>query len=511
MLFSVFQGYIIPTTPTDRVYLQPDNWDDWFEFSTQYSVVYIDKSGVKHDLGHVKIGQFAMEKGQRRPNLPEKFNALKPQFFSLGQDNSYYETLNGLGDDVRDQILTSLNDVAKDAQLFEKALMERVTKHSLLRFVTPTSVKGQFRRLAQGGASLSRYAFTYTGPSYGRSGVPPLSLSFTVEPESNPPTNIHVLIGRNGVGKTHLLNNMITSLIDPGAKPTKVGYFTSDQANGGTELFANLVSVTFSAFDESEPLPERKDKTAGIQYSYIGLKREKKGTEVNQPPKSPLMLKNEFVKSVWACRNSSKLTRWKKAMEMLEADPIFKEAEVTKIAELSEEELFKSEASSLFHKLSSGHKIVLLTITRLVESVEERTLILLDEPEAHLHPPLLSAFVRALSDLLVKRNGVAIIATHSPVVVQEVPRSCVWKLRRTGVVSTVERLESESFGENVGALTREVFGLEVTHAGFHKLLIAAVEQKDSYESVLTQFDQQLGLEARAIVRGLFATKNLQNT
>lgn len=47
---------------------------------------------------------------------------------------------------------------------------------------------------------------------------------------------------------------------------------------------------------------------------------------------------------------------------------------------------------------------------------------LIDEPEGHLHPPLLSAFVRALSELLVNRNGVAIIATHSPVVLQEVPR-----------------------------------------------------------------------------------------
>ncbi len=58
-----------------------------------------------------------------------------------------------------------------------------------------------------------------------------------------------------------------------------------------------------------------------------------------------------------------------------------------------------------FDRLSSGHAIVLLTITRLVELVEERSLVLIDEPEGgHLHPPLLSAFVRALSDLLVQRN-----------------------------------------------------------------------------------------------------------
>ena len=118
---------------------------------------------------------------------------------------------------------------------------------------------------------------------------------------------------------------------------------------------------------------------------------------------------------------------------------------------------FKKRASGLFGKLSSGHKIVLLTVTRLVETVEERTLILLDEPEAHLHPPLLSAFVRALSNLLIDRNGVAIIATHSPVVLQEVPRNCVWKVRRTGRHVNAERPEIETFGENVGVLTRYPF------------------------------------------------------
>jgi predicted ATP-dependent endonuclease of OLD family len=87
--------------------------------------------------------------------------------------------------------------------------------------------------------------------------------------------------------------------------------------------------------------------------------------------------------------------------------------------------IFREIARELFGALSTGHKIVLLTITRLVETVDERSIVLFDEPEAHLHPPLLSALIRALSELLISRNGVAIVATHSPVVLQEVPRTCV--------------------------------------------------------------------------------------
>ena len=151
---------------------------------------------------------------------------------------------------------------------------------------------------------------------------------------------------------------------------------------------------------------------------------------------------------------------------------------------------------------------MLLTITRLVDLVDESTLVLLEEPEVHLHPPLLSAFIRALADLLIKRNGVAILATHSPVVLQEVPKSCVTVLRRIGDVVIAEEPSTETFGENVGVLTREVFDLEVTTAGFHQLLREAVEiERLDYEGVVARFEGQLGAEARAIARALISERD----
>jgi predicted ATP-dependent endonuclease of OLD family len=161
----------------------------------------------------------------------------------------------------------------------------------------------------------------------------------------------------------------------------------------------------------------------------------------------------------------------------------------------------------MFRRLSSGHKIVLLTITKLVQVVGERSLVLIDEPEAHLHPPLLSALIRALSDLLTERNGVAIIATHSPVVLQEVPKECVWAIRRYGYQSTADRPDIETFGENVGVLTREIFGLEVSKSGFHRALQEAVEQGLSYDEVLAQFNHRLGMEGRALARAAIAHRD----
>jgi predicted ATP-dependent endonuclease of OLD family len=154
--------------------------------------------------------------------------------------------------------------------------------------------------------------------------------------------------------------------------------------------------------------------------------------------------------------------------------------------------------------MSSGHAIVLLTITRLVATVEEKTLILMDEPESHLHPPLLSAFIRALADLLIEQNGVAIIATHSPVVLQEIPRTSVWKIYRTGSSVTSKRPDNETFGENVGVLTSEVFSLEVERSGFHQLLAKSVENGGDYDSIIQDYRGHVGFEGRAILRALIA-------
>ena len=191
-------------------------------------------------------------------------------------------------------------------------------------------------------------------------------------------------------------------------------------------------------------------------------------------PKDRQALRREFLRTVQGLTGARR-RRWERALATLETDPLFRDAEISVGADPSS--VAGGEAQALFESLSSGHKIVLLAMTHLADSVAERTLVLIDEPETHLHPPLLSAFIRALSDLLIDRNGVAIIATHSPVVLQETPRTCVWKLRRSGSLQTADQPEIETFGENVGILTREAFGLEVTRSGFHREIEKAVRRR----------------------------------
>jgi predicted ATP-dependent endonuclease of OLD family len=217
----------------------------------------------------------------------------------------------------------------------------------------------------------------------------------------------------------------------------------------------------------------------------------------------------DFTSSLKVCFSlTAKRDRWVNAVRKLESDFNFAEMDLCRLINIytndlsNNEKQFSRTAKALFERMSSGHAIVLLTVTKLVETVEEKTLVLLDEPESHLHPPLLSAFTRALSDLLVNRNGVAIIATHSRVVLQEVPKSCVSILRRTRLIGNVDRPEQETFGENVGVLTREVFGLEVSSSGFHSLIAESVHSEESYDEIVAEYSNQLGSEATSLLRGM---------
>jgi hypothetical protein len=68
----------------------------------------------------------------------------------------------------------------------------------------------------------------------------------------------------------------------------------------------------------------------------------------------------------------------------------------------------------------------------------------------------------------------------------------------------------ETFGENVGVLTREVFALEVTQSGFHKVLSDAATRENSFEAAVFHFRDALGAEARAILRAMFSDKETKS-
>lgn len=506
-------GEYMPTQSCNIAYLQPDNWDD-HGYKTLFSLDVFDGQGKRQYIGSVKIGIIGQTEGWTEKEIPAQFDELNDVFYSLGQDADYYKNIGDkLSDETAVSVLTALRDVSYDFTRLASVREERAFNKSLLRNVNYASIVQQFRRIIKHEVELTNYDFFYEKPANDYySGI---KVEFKVEPHAKPSSNIHIIIGRNGVGKTTLLNNMAESLLPNSGGIKETGFFAARLPNGVNkplreDYFAGVVSVSFSAFDPFTPPDDQSDLNLGMRYSYVGLKKrnyQKESVQSNLKNSNELCL--DFITSIKLCLSqSAKRDRWLNSIRVLESDSNFGEMDLPRLItsynnDFSEEKLkFCEFASFLFSKMSSGHAIVLLSMTKLVETVEEKTLVLLDEPESHLHPPLLSAFTRALSNLLVDRNGVAIIATHSPVVLQEVPKSCVSILRRIQLSLNVDRPESETFAENVGVLTREVFGLEVTKSGFHNLLEASVKQGKSYEEIEKEYQYQLGFEGKAILRSM---------
>lgn len=503
----------VPAKAENTVYLIYDNWDD-YGFRTMFGLVVFDENGAKHELPRLNIGFVGQTTDVETYTLLKvPFSELGDGFFSLCHSVDFYKTLyRDFSEEWREEFLRALKDLVRYPELLEGVKGEKVIQTSLLRSVRIDEVKDQYASVLRGEVILTNFDFGFELPPSEK--FAGFDLQFKVKANSMPSTNMHALIGRNGVGKTTYLNAMVKA-VSPHAE-TDAEFYQASPIVGrlnmdAADYFGSLISVAFSAFDPFDQPPLAEDERDGLQYSYVGLidHSKERGPQASKHLKSDDMLHEEFFQALEACfADKGRKTSWEQAIATLASDENFADMGLLELAKLPDKEL-REKALSLVGRMSSGHTIVILSITLLVARVNEKTLVLFDEPESHLQPPLLSALMRTLAQLLKARNAVAIIATHSPVVLQEIPKSCVWKVSRMRLASTQKRPEKETFGENVGTLTRDVFGLDVAKSGFHTVLADLVKaynpkSSEAYDAILKQFDSNLGYEAKGILRTMIA-------
>lgn len=495
----------VPYGGINEGYLVPNNWND-YSFETLFRLFVFDELGVRHELGDVKIGFTGQtEKEKTKDYLPKSFNDLYDRFFSLGDGAGYYKELkDNLNSELRNSLLTTLRDVAHNESILKNILEEKVFIFSLLRNVDVPSITGQFKRILDGRGVLTSFDFVFKRQADHKLGG--IMIPFKVKENSRPSTNIHALIGRNGVGKTTLLNSMVSSLTDNNFPPMLFTKNFIEENPINENFFSNLISISFSAFDPFTPPKDQPDPSKGLCYYYIGLKNTKKNNELLNIGD----LHTDFDDALETCiSNEEKKELLLDAATTLSSDPNFESQLFISMIEHYDQHNISNTVFDFAAKLSSGHFIVTYLIVKLISRVSEKTLVLIDEPESHLHPPLLSSFIRVLNDILHSRNGVAIIATHSPVVLQEIPKSCVNKIYRSGNQCDVSKPEIQTLGENIGTITRDVFGLEVNKSGFHKLLESSVEAGGSFEKIMADYNHELGHEAQGILRTLIMFREME--
>lgn len=491
MNFYVVDDYRVDSrkVSTDKEYcvLKWDDWDD-FGYKTQFHLRYV-KNGEVTDLGAIKIAfvEDSPKIFHFNQHVSKKFSKIDEKFFSMGGSGKYYQRIRSLNNKTRRRILSSLNDLAFDLEkfnsLYEKNLP--VLHTSLMREFFADEIRGKYNRLANGKPELTEFSFSF---EYFNDENRQVNVSFDVTPNSLPPTNLHVVIGSNGVGKTNFLNKILKHFFTKDLGLTKVIYFSYSPFD---KPFQGIMEADIIDYD----------------YAFHGLLKSPFNNTENTL-NGGLDLERQFLESFIECMKSiSKTHRWIEMLKILTKNDDYLTDIFSYILEDEESEINSEKILEVYRLLSIGHKIIIKSLTHLVNSVTEKSLILYDEPETYLHPPLISAYLRAMSWLLIDRNAIGILTTHSPIILQEVPKSCVWKILRRGDVFNALRLETETFGENISLLNYEVFNLTASNSSFIDLLETEVRKiiKESrtqtnieiFNQVISIFKGELGTEARA--------------
>jgi predicted ATP-dependent endonuclease of OLD family len=124
-------------------------------------------------------------------------------------------------------------------------------------------------------------------------------------------------------------------------------------------------------------------------------------------------------------------------------------------------------------------------------------LVLIDEPETHLHPQLLATLLTAINSLLEAYDSFSVIATHSAIAVQQVAAKRVHMIRRISETTPdVSSPSIETFGANLTDITREVFDAAENDRDYREALDRLLDaHKGDVEKVKSLFPLGLGLAA----------------
>ncbi len=456
--------------------LSKDNWNDYWEFQTLFYLEYIDNNRDKFEIGNVKV----LDKENGSTTLPAKFIELPDNFASLGQQLIYYRRLKQYIPDSFESVLEALNDLAFNPPILEEFEGERGLSISLIRDSEAAKNLKQAQKIINGVDYRSNFNFSYSCRLNGAESDHNIAFDFDID--STLPNRIISIIGKNGTGKTQYLAKFALDLSGQQKNLKHAGTFEPHRP-----LFSKVIAVSYSAFDKFT----RPAKNKSFSYKYLGLK-DQKGF-ISQPK-----LADNYKEAIELIEKRNREEDWLEILKHIIPEETL---------QVFYEELFVKHDYNLMiqegkSQLSSGQSILVYVITGIIANINEESLVIFDEPEMHLHPNAIANLIRLLHALLEQYNSFAILATHSPIILQEVPSKFVRILERHGNITSTRNLEIESFGENLSTLTADVFDTNEIE-GTYKQFFKKIAESFTYDEVVNLFDDDLSLNAKIFLNSFY--------
>ena len=462
--------------------LNQDRWND-YGWKTLFHLIYWPKPYHPTEVGDVKILQENPSDSILDPEgkiadatrLPAFFDTLGPEYASLGQEVAYYERLRDLGD-LGLVILSALRDVVYDVSARDRFATTEPFQKSLLRNSEAVhnfeKAGALFARARVTTGRVKKFTFTHQVEGFG---VPHrVECDFTEI--GSIPYRTMAFIGKNGTGKTAVMAELAWQI--SGMAEQRTGF------DGARPEFSRLIVVSYSPFG-----PFRFPERAFSSYRYCGFNMGGLGPDVT--------LYQRILSAVEAIRESERVEQWKLALRdagLLQNEPL-----------LTTFDLAEPTASlpDVIRNLSSGHFIAFSFLTEIVAHLLSDSLLLMDEPELYLHPNLVSGVMRALETLLGVNsfNSYAIVATHSPIVVQEIPSRSVRVFSREDNEPHCITPGFECFGENLTTIVNQIFGATRVDKNYMQIL-NELSVGRSAEQIDSLFGGKLGMNAMAYLNSL---------
>lgn len=149
-----------------------------------------------------------------------------------------------------------------------------------------------------------------------------------------------------------------------------------------------------------------------------------------------------------------------------------------------------------YMNMSTGVKFFLHTMSHIYAYNEDNSILLFDEPENHLHPPMLSFMMNEIRRAIRKTHSIMLVATHSPIILQELFAKNIYVIDRTEGTLSFSHPLTETYGENFGYINRIVFRLNSDISDYHKVFskiytLNHCSQIESTEDVIRLFQEKL--------------------
>lgn len=456
-----------------------DDWND-YSYRTWFCLYYYDEDKEQHCVGEIKI----MHKGEQNTYnvLNKTFDGpLESDYCSLEIAPDYYSKVFELFGNtvIANELLTSLRDCAYNQNIYEEFCEDTCFKYSLLRDDSSGQAIKEAAFLLGGKDKTAAYSFSlhfapeYLGGAY---------TDWTVRLLYDAPPFMRAvgLIGNNGVGKTQMLKKLVTDLTQEVKQTISL------------PLFRSCLAISSTPFDGYEKIEVENPR---IPYQHFTIEQNSQYTEAGMLKCIHIIYQRPLI------HRKSMIQLYKEAIDELlgvevGAFLVYDEENETYI-------LDKDVLHEQISVLSSGQLHILNLLTFILAHIHLTSLLIIDEPEVHMHPQIIVSFMSMLGRILNRFSSFAVIATHSPLLVREMVGQNVYLMRTVdGGIPNISKVAFETFGADASELYLNIFEYNERVSSFYHY-VNLLGTKMNYEEAMhyiLQYAPNLSLNARLSIR-----------